>query len=137
MLWPFLLLETAPALIMYWGLKASLRTRRAMAASRRTRGSVLSLDTWKGSKGQARTYAVLEFTTPAGEKIETRSEHVMRGRREPGSAVNVCYLPEEPTRAWIEGEAEAVAVRTLLSALVLPIGWTVVMAWYTFIELPG
>jgi hypothetical protein len=98
---------------------------------------VLSLYTRTTSKGRAYTYAVLEFTNSAGEKVETRSAHEMRERKKPGSAVKVRFLPKHPTTAWIEGEAEAEAGRTLFVSLTLPIVWTAIMAWYVFIESPS
>ncbi|MBB2913942.1 hypothetical protein FHS43_005251 [Streptosporangium becharense] len=126
---PFLILEIAPVLIMYWGIKAWLRTQRNIEASRGTHGSLVSL-----KSSPKRTHAVLEFTTSTGEKVETRSAHVMRRRTDPGSAVKVRYLPGSPTTAWIEGEAEAESRFQLLFSLILPVMWTVIMAWYAFFE---
>ncbi|MEU0486105.1 hypothetical protein ABZ260_43945 [Streptosporangium sp. NPDC006013] len=47
------------------------------------------------------------------------------------------YLPKNPATAWIENEAETAADRSLFVSLAISIGWTVIMAWYAFIELPG
>ncbi|GAA2848572.1 hypothetical protein GCM10010517_05840 [Streptosporangium fragile] len=90
---------------------------------------MISLKIWPKS-----TYAVLEFTTSTGEKVETDSVYKMRRRKDPGSAVNVRYLPESPKVAWIEGEAEAESNFGLLFSLAVFIGWTAIMAWQAFFE---